>query len=305
MGVRQGTSPPTSRELNPARLPVLWHLKVSNFNEKARWALDFKRVPHLRRAAVPGRHRALAQAMTGGRTLPVLELDGRFIGDSTAIIQWLERDFPDPPLYPRDWAEQRRALELEDFFDEQLGPYARLLFLYHALPDARLMLGAFTPDLRRLPLYLARATFSAVRRQVRRDFEIDARSVALAYEKLDTAGARFRAALQPSGYLAGPRFSVADLTAAALIAPLVAPPQFPYPQPQRGHPRLEPLRERLAQHGLLDWALEMYARHRGSSAEVPGKRRGLRSAGAAASRPRSVWPDRAGADDAPARARSG
>src|SRR5947209_5650531 len=275
MGLRGGTSPPTPRELNPARLPVLWHLKVSNYNEKARWALDFKRVPHLRRAAVPGRHRAIAQAMTGGRTLPVLELDGEFIGDSTAIIQCLEREFPGPPLYPRDWAEQRRALELEEFFDEELGPYARLLFLHQALPDARLMLGAFAPDLRGLLLHLARATFPAVRRQVRRDFEIDARSVALAYEKLDAAGARFRAALQPSGYLVGRRFSVADLTAAALIAPLVAPPQFPYPQPQRGHPRLDPLRERLGRHGLLNWALEMYARHRGRSAEVRHKRRRL------------------------------
>ena len=28
--------------------PVLWHFTVSHYNEKARWALDFKRVRHLR-----------------------------------------------------------------------------------------------------------------------------------------------------------------------------------------------------------------------------------------------------------------
>jgi glutathione S-transferase len=305
MAPGQGISPPTPRELNPARLPVLWHLKVSNYNEKARWALDFKRVPHLRRAVVPGRHRAIAQAMTGGRTLPVLELDGSFIGDSTAIIGWLEREFPEPPLYPRDWGEQRRALELEEFFDEELGPYARLLFLHHTLPDPRLMLGAFAPDLRGVPLYLARLTYPAIRRGVRRDFEVDSRGVDLAYEKLDAAGARFRSQLQPSGYLVGRRFCVADLALAALIAPLVAPPEFPYPQPQRGHPRLVPLRRALASHGLVDWTLEMYARHRGRSAEVQPKRRGLPSAGAAAAVPGSVWPDRASAGDTPARARSG
>jgi hypothetical protein len=27
------------------RLPVVWHLKVSSYNEKPRWALDYKRVP--------------------------------------------------------------------------------------------------------------------------------------------------------------------------------------------------------------------------------------------------------------------
>ena len=37
--------------------PLLWHLKVSHYNEKARWALDYKGVPHVRRAVDAGRHR--------------------------------------------------------------------------------------------------------------------------------------------------------------------------------------------------------------------------------------------------------
>ena len=35
-------------------VPVLWHFTFSHFAEKARWALDFKGVPHVRRALVPG-----------------------------------------------------------------------------------------------------------------------------------------------------------------------------------------------------------------------------------------------------------
>ena len=35
---------------------------------------------------------------------------------------------------------------------------------------------------------------------------------------------KLEADLQPSGYLVGERFSVADLTAASLFTPLVAPP---------------------------------------------------------------------------------
>src|SRR5881398_849834 len=89
-------------DATPDTLPVLWHLKVSNYNEKARWALDFKRVPHVRRAAVPGRHAPIAEELTGGRTFPVLVFDDRAIGDSTRIIEALERRFPDPPLYPAD-----------------------------------------------------------------------------------------------------------------------------------------------------------------------------------------------------------
>jgi hypothetical protein len=28
--------------------PVLWHISFSNFNEKARWALDYKQIAHVR-----------------------------------------------------------------------------------------------------------------------------------------------------------------------------------------------------------------------------------------------------------------
>jgi hypothetical protein len=70
--------------------------------------------------------------------------------------------------------------------------------------------------------------------------------------------------------LVGGRFTVADLTLAALVAPVVAPEQFHDPQPQRGHTRLAPLREALSEYGILEWTREMYARHRGSSAAVTG-----------------------------------
>src|SRR3954462_5570253 len=91
--------------------PVLWHLKVSHYNEKARWALDYKRLPHVRRAALPGRHTKIARGMGAGRTFPVLMLDGQALGDSTLIIEALERRYPEPPLYP-DAEDRRRALEI-------------------------------------------------------------------------------------------------------------------------------------------------------------------------------------------------
>ena len=55
-------------------------------------------------------------------TVPVLVLDGEAIGDSTAIIRRLEDAYPEPPLHPSDPTERKRALVLEDQFDEELGP---------------------------------------------------------------------------------------------------------------------------------------------------------------------------------------
>ena len=251
-------------------VPVLWHLKVSNYNEKARWALDYKGVPHVRRAVHAGAHRRVARRLYGGTTFPVLELGDHAIGDSTEIIAELERLHPEPPLYPADPAGRRRALELEDFFDEELGPYARLLAVHHLFVDADLALATFVPDLAGPRRLLARATFGRIRRRVTDSFGIDAESVEQAFQKLRSAGRRFQAELSPDGYLAGDRFSVADLTLAALVAPVVAPMQFPYRQPQRGHALLEPVVGALAEHGIVDWTRRIYSTHRGRSAELAG-----------------------------------
>jgi glutathione S-transferase len=248
--------------------PVLWHLKVSHYNEKARWALDHKQVPHLRRAVAPGRHRAVAERLTGGRTFPVLVHEGEAIDDSTRIIEALERRYPEPALYPADPEERRRALEIEDFFDEELGPHERVLVASHMLPSPDLFIDAFFPDLPRRRRLIARTAFPALRGRARAAFGIDDGSVALAWARLRAAGERFRAELQPSGYLVGDSFSVADLTVAALVSPVVAPKEFPYAQPQRDHHRLAPLLDALGEAGLVEWAREMYARHRGRSSEL-------------------------------------
>ena len=95
-----------------ASKPVLWHIPVSHYNEKARWALDYKGVEHERKAPPPPSHMAVSMWLTRGSstTFPVLQLDGEAYRDSTQIIAALERRNPDPPLYPEDPAERRRAL---------------------------------------------------------------------------------------------------------------------------------------------------------------------------------------------------
>jgi glutathione S-transferase len=249
--------------------PVLHHLKVSHYNEKVRWALDYKGVPHVRRAAIPGRHRKMAKELSGGTTFPVLVFDGQAIGDSTRIIETIERRYSGPALYPEDPDERRRALELEEFFDEELGPYTRLLLIHHILPDARLFLGVFASDLKGPRLALALAQFPLLRPRIASGFGAnDERAVGHAFEKLRAAGERFQAELQPNGYLVGDGFTVADLTAASLVAPIAAPDEFPYPQPQRDHPLPAPVRDALAESGLLAWTREMYARERRKSAAI-------------------------------------
>ena len=240
----------------------LWHMKVSNFNEKARWALDYKGVPQVRHAVEPGRHPRIAGRLAGTRTLPIARIGDQLLTDSTDIIGALEARWPHPPLYPPEEADRDRALELEDFFDEHLGPYSRTLVVAHMLPSSEVLLGAFFPDMQPARRAAGRIFYPLIKQRFRSTLSIDPIAVEEAFEKVRAAGARWRAELQPSGYLVGRDFSVADLTAAALVAPAVAPPEFPFPQPQRGHPLLAPVRSVLAEFGLEEWVREMYSRHR-------------------------------------------
>src|SRR5205085_2831377 len=83
-------------------------------------------IDHSRRAVLPGVHISVALWLSRGAayTLPLLELEGRRIADSAAVIEALELRFPERPLYPADAEERRRALALAEGFDQGLGPAA-------------------------------------------------------------------------------------------------------------------------------------------------------------------------------------
>ena len=72
-----------------AGLPVLWQYSFSNYNEKARWALDFKRIPHRRRSVMPGGSQGLWLSRATGLCRSI-DFDGERLIDSTAIIAALE-----------------------------------------------------------------------------------------------------------------------------------------------------------------------------------------------------------------------
>lgn len=250
--------------------PFLWHLPVSHYSEKVRWALDHKQIPHDRRALIGGLHIPIALLVTRGRsyTLPVLELDGLRIGDSTAIIATLEEQYPDPPLYPSEPAQRARALELEDWFDTRLGPDIRR-FVFHALRGDQelfdeLAAGQIPPALRR-HRRLAGAYgrgFTGLRYQTAsgRHSEQARHGVIEALDRLESE-------LGESEYLVGDRFTVADLTAASMFYPLVMPPEGPL---QMDPPRpVAELRGELAGRRGYQWVGEMFARHRTKAARRP------------------------------------
>ncbi len=243
---------------------TLVHVPVSHYSEKARWALDYKRIPHTRRWPLGGLHPVVTWSLTRGRhqTVPVLVMDGEGIGDSTEIIRRLEEGFSEPPLYPAEPADRRRALELEDHFDEELGPYIRRMVYHHLTADPEL-LGELAMHQAQ---YAHRATLGITKKVLDRflDLRFSTRSperAREAEERVVAALDRLDAELDGREYLAGDRFSVADLTAAALLYPFVLPPETPW-RPSRLPDAWIEFSEANRERPCHAWVAAMYRRHR-------------------------------------------
>ena len=202
-------------------------------------------------------------------SLPILIQNGRALADSTRIIEALERQQPDPPLYPADKHLRQKALELEDFLDDELGPGLRaaligpLLDQNPALAIAALGLGQKPGALR-----FARAGFPLMRAVYKMRHKITPESIKAGHDKIITALDRIEADLQPSGYLVGDRFSIADLTAAALLFPVAQPAEYPYTLPTSVMEHVRQFSASVSGRPAVQWVRDMYRRHRGKSAEV-------------------------------------
>jgi glutathione S-transferase len=224
---------------------VLWHVPVSHFSEKARWALDHQQVPHRRVPLLAGSHPAVALALTRGRssTVPVLTAGTRVIADSTAILRELG-----VPGSDAAWA-------LEDLLDREVGPPVRLLVYHELLADAdgrRAVVGVQAPFLPGPLRGLAGVPLAAGVDQ-RFGFRDDARA-RRAEARLEAALDRLDAALGDPPYLDGDAFSVADLTAASLLYPLALPPEGPWVPPRPPALALAHADRPIVRHARRMWA---------------------------------------------------
>ncbi len=248
--------------------PVLGHFRGSHFNEKVRWALDYKGIPHVRRT-LGASYLPRALWKTGRPTLPVLIVDGRGISDSARIIAELERMAPDPPLYPADATQRARALALETRLGDELGHPLRTMAVHKALDEApEFMVSFFTLGLPPAARRAMRAIYPLMARFYRLRHGIDAGRAAAARETVAAGLDRLAEEVLPSGYLVGDAFSIADLTASALLMPFTAPAELEYALPGPYPVALAELQARLAAHPAGRYAVEIYRRHRGRSAEL-------------------------------------
>ncbi|MCG8394592.1 MAG: glutathione S-transferase family protein [Pseudomonadales bacterium] len=242
---------------------ILYQFPISHYCEKTRWQLDHKGLSYRTVNLVPVAHRLRTRWLARTNTVPVLCDGRRRVGDSTRIAYYLEKYYPEPSLLPRASDERARVIELEQQFD-YYGAHVRRWAYGHLLdrPEVQELLVGDCD----LPGPMTRLAGPVVSEVIRRGYAINPGSVMRSEQQLEAALVLLENTLHKGDgrYLVGGRFSLADIAAASMLAPLVSPRGSPWDLFEEGslpsalQARIEGWRARPAG----EWLLARYAEDR-------------------------------------------
>lgn len=243
---------------------TLYQFQFSHYCEKVRWALDYKKIPYKTTNLMPGLHTRVSRKLAPQSSLPIIVDNTTVVQDSTAIITFLEQQYPSS-LTPENAEDAREALAWESFLDMEVGIPLRLWLYHHILPERdralRLMLnGAPWYGHAVLPLI-----FPKIRASMIKLMRINANSAKHAERRWLAASEKLDMALEGRQFLVGNQFSRADLTACALLSPYCAPTLRTDDTENILPEAVLRLREQHRPRLFFNWVLETYKNHRFST----------------------------------------
>jgi glutathione S-transferase len=254
---------------------TLYTHAVSQSSEKVRWALDASGISYREQLLTPFVHTMWLTLPGGGlfSSMPVLEGDGETISDSTRILEWLELHRAPFALIPADRVLRSQVMAAESRFD--MGAAHLLRLVYGELLQRRdLALRLFGLDASRLQQLALRTAYPLIQRLFLLGLDTSALSMRRSQNIVERLVSELdRVATSGQRYLVGDAFSVADITACALFAPLACPEEHPvysrrdYRQQMKSV--LAPWRDRPG----LAWVRKMYG-NRGLQSLPAGVGRG-------------------------------
>jgi glutathione S-transferase len=238
---------------------VLHQFPYSHFNEKARWALDLKKLDHERVNYLPGPHMPKIKKLSGQSKTPVLTGGGRTVAGSAQIIDWLEEVAPAPALYPEAPDLRAEALAWQDRLDREFGLHVRRALFSEMVDEGAYFCRMFADGKPKLVQWAYRATYPLAKPLVKKGNGITGSdATAAAFAMTDQYFDEIAKAVERTGFLVGDQFSVADLTAAALAAPAVNPDHPDMSKPDPKPVCVQNFIARFADHPTTAWVRDIY-----------------------------------------------
>lgn len=248
-------------------------LPISHYCEKARWALDRAGLEYREERHVQGIHQLVARRAGGGTTLPVLLDDGVVLTSSESILRYADEGLePQHRLFPADPRSCDAVVRLCRHLDAGLGPDGRRWIYAQMLPLRELLLQYNNQGVPRWEDRFMTTALPLVSRFARRHLAVTATTVADDEPRVRGAFDEIAERLADGRpFLCGERFSAADLTFAALAAPVVVPPEYGVALPQPGElpPALSASIEAFRAHPAGVFALELFRTQRVSRPGAP------------------------------------
>jgi glutathione S-transferase len=248
--------------------PKLITFAASHFCEKARWALDWLGLDYEEVGWPPGLHLILTKVHGAkASTLPILFDGGELIQGSGIIIDWAESKAAGRgrSLTP---ANEGEAKEIERRSDEVIGVHVRRLAFAELLPRyARAVKPALfyrASGWRRLA---GDFMWPVSWRIMQRVYDAGPGAAEDSRAKLDAEFDWLDAKLAGGRpYLAGDRFSRADLTVASLLANFARPAELAPQHSMEGPASLAADVERWRERPVMRFVRELYRKHRSPAA---------------------------------------
>lgn len=99
----------------------VYGLKVSYFTGKLEGYLRYKEIPHEYCSATANYFTKILPRETGALQVPAVQLDdGRWMTDTSPMIDWFETQYPEHPILPADPVQAFISRLIEDYADEWL-----------------------------------------------------------------------------------------------------------------------------------------------------------------------------------------
>jgi glutathione S-transferase len=243
----------------------LFTFSLSHFSEKIRWMLDSSGITYRETPWTPFLH--IVPALLKGRrrtTVPILQAGDIRIQDSTRIMLWLQQHDPRFKLIPEDPGQRLEVLELVERFDRMGSHVIRYVYSV-ALDHAETIKTLWTLDANRTQRAVIHAAFPGLRSFLRHVLDITPDAVRRSGRNIDEAIHWLEERVASQRFLVGERLSAADITAAALLAPLACPAEHPVYSRADYRDAIRLLRGPWQQRRGVQWVSSLYhdwRRHR-------------------------------------------